>query len=128
MEDETVDKFLHFCKFVQKTLIQPTEILECNDFEKDVAPQLQRIISGDGYKRNDLLNTICTRLLLYVTKDDYEFKPEHKENMVDFLLNAEMEQSLRFKLHHAIVNSKNARISKQLTRDARLAKAIISKM
>ena len=128
MEDETVDKFLHFCKFVQKTLLQPEEILEAKNFKKDISTRLKRIISGDGYKRNDLLNTICTRLLLHVTKADYTFKKEHKQNMIDFLLNKEMEQSLRFKLHHAIVNAKNAKECKQLVKDATLAKEILKKM
>jgi MoxR-like ATPase len=128
MEDETVDKFLHFCKFVQKTLLQPEEILEATDFDNNVSARLKRIISGDGYKRNDLLNTICTRLLLHVTNPEYKFKPEHKINMVAFLLNSEMEQSLRFKLHHAIVNAKNAKECKPLVRDATLAKEIIRKM
>ena len=40
----------------------------------------------------------------------------------------EARKPVSMELHHAIVNAKNAKVSKQLTRDARLAKAIVSKM
>ena len=41
LEDETVDKFLHFCKFIQQTLIQPLDILEAEDFERDISMKLK---------------------------------------------------------------------------------------
>ena len=107
-------------------MIQPEEILESKDFEKDIAVRLRRIISGDGQgKRIDRLKTICTRLQLAVTKADYEFKETHKKNVIDFLLNKEMDSSLRFTLHRSIVNAENSSVSKKLLRDARLAKAIL---
>ena len=59
---------------------------------------------------------------------DRTFEQSFKQNMIDFLLNKEMEQSLRFKLHHAIVNAKNAKECKQLVKDETLAKEILKKM
>ena len=127
LETETVEKFLHFCKFVQNTLIQPEEILNAKNFDKEVAVRLKRIISGDGQgKRIDRLKTICTRLQLALAKDDYVFQEKHKTNVVDFLLNKEMDSSLRFTLHRSIVNSENSNVTKQLLRDPKLAKAILA--
>ena len=81
--------FLHFCKFVQNVLLQPEEILETEDFSRDIAPRLKRIVSGDGYKRTDLLNTICTRMLLHLTSKHYRYDEMHKKNLIEFLLNKE---------------------------------------
>jgi len=128
LEDETVDKFLHFCKFVKNKLIQPEEIIEATDFKKDIAPRLKKIVSGDGFKRTDLLNTICTRLMLHLTSGNYRFDEKHKKNLVEFLLNEEMDSSLRFKVHHGISNAKNGKQSKKLLADARLAKTILKRM
>ena len=127
LENETVEKFLHFCKFVQNTLIQPEEILNAKDFDKEISARLKRIISGDGQgKRIDRLKTICTRLQLALTKEGYTFQEQHKKNVVDFLLNKEMDSSLRFTLHRALVNASNSNVTKHLLRDARLAKAILA--
>lgn len=128
LEEETVDKFLHFCKFVQNVLIQPEEIIEAEDFAKDIAPRLKRIVSGDGYKRTDLLNTICTRLLLHLTSKHYRYDQKHKKNLIDFLLNKEMDQSLRFKLHHGLSNASNGKTVRQLIKDPKLSREILKNM
>ena len=70
-DSSTVEKFLFFCKHIQGTLIQPETILDTKNFKKEVSDPLTRIVSGDGQgKRNDRLQTICTRFYLHVTKKD----------------------------------------------------------
>ena len=129
LEAETVDSFLHFCKFIQNTLLQPEEILNANDFDKDVGKRLKRIISGDGQgKRTDRLKTICTRLQLFLTQPEYKFDEKHKENVVKFLLNKDMDAALRFDLHRSLVNADNSTETKPLLKDSRLAAEIVSKM
>ena len=126
MENETVDKFLYFCKSVKQTLIQPEEILEAKDFST-IATRLKRIVSGDGYRRTDLLNTIATRLSIHLGRKDYEYDPNHKPNVIAFLLNEDMDSVLRFKVHHAIVNAKNYK-AKQLVKDAALSRLVLKSM
>jgi hypothetical protein len=125
LENETVDKFLYFCKHVQSTLLQPEEILNTKDFQKNIVQRLKRIISGDGQgKRTDRLKTICTRLLIYVTDTHYKLEDNHKKNIIDFLLNDEMDAALRFNVHRHIANSKT-KACRDLIRDRRLAKIIL---
>ncbi|MEC7985835.1 MAG: ATPase, partial [Myxococcota bacterium] len=129
LESETVDKFLYFCKHVKNTLIQPLEILEAKDFERDVAVRLKRLISGDGAeKRIDRLKTICTRLQIHVTRPEYQFENQHKENMVSFLLNEEMDSALRFNLQRTLLSSKNAPVAKRLIHDRDVGRAILSSL
>ena len=126
LETETVDKFLHFCKHVQSTLIQPEEILNAKDFQKDVATKLKRIISGDGQgKRIDRLKTICTRLLLHVTAEGYNSQKTHIKNIIDFLLNEEMDAALRHNLQRAISSSQNEQTKKMFHNDPRWGKVLL---
>ena len=128
LEDETVDKFLYFCKHVQSTLLQPEEILNAKDFDKEVALRLKRIIKGDGQgKRTDRLKTICTRLYLHVTQENYKPQDNHKNNIIDFLLSKDMDAPILFNLHRLIANS-GSKSAKELMRDARLAKYILSSL
>ena len=128
LEDETVDKFLYFCKHVQSTLLQPDEILGAQDFDKQVALRLKRIIKGDGQgKRTDRLKTICTRLYLHVTQDSYKPQENHKDNIIKFLLSKDMDAPILFNLHRLIANS-NSKVAKELMRDARLAKYILKSL
>lgn len=107
LEEETVAKFLHFCKFIQHTLIQPLEILETKNFTQDVSIRLSRIVTGDGQgKRTDRLQTICTRLILFVMSDAYEYKKGHEDNLIAFLISEEMESTIRFNTYTRILNIK----------------------
>ena len=113
LEDETVDKFLHFCKFIQQTLLQPLDILEAEDFERDITMKLKRIVSGDGQgKRTDRLQTIATRLILFVQSKDYAFKEEHAQNLISFLISDDMDSSIRFNTYTRIVNIKKGHARK----------------
>lgn len=127
LESETVDRFLHFCKFVKSSLIQPEEILGATDFNKDIANKIKKIVSGEGYQRTDLLNTICTRLGLFLLSTNYKPEPAHKDNLVEFLLCKEMTGQLRFKLHHMIANSNKTEIRK-LIQDPRLANQVLNNL
>ena len=129
MDKETVDRFLHFMSHEQNKIVQPEEILNAKKIDT-VLGKIKKIVKSKGVKRNDLLSTICTRLQLFVTSPNYIFKAAHKENMVRFLINEDMEAALRFGIHGAISNAP-AEIKKQcgkLIRDARLAKTIITSM
>ena len=129
MERETVDQFLHFMSHEQNKIIQPEEILEAKKIDV-VLKKLKQIIKSKGVKRNDLLATICTRLQLFVTSPNYAFKAAHKENLVRFLINEDMEAALRFGLHGAISNAPLTvrKECAKLIRDPRLAKVIITSM
>ena len=128
VDNSTVEKFLYFCKHIQGTLLQPEEILKTKDFDKDIALKLKRIVSGDGQgKRNDRLQTICTRLYLYVTQKDFSFNKEEKDNVIQFLLNKEIDPSILFNLHRQIANS-NVKAAKELVRDPKLARFILQSL
>ena len=128
LESETVNSFIHFCRHIQATLIQPEEILDGN-FSKDIKPRLKKLISGDGQgKRVDRLKTICTRLQLYLLQESYTVKPKHKENLNEFFMFEEMDSSLRFSVHRAIANATNRPELRNLLKDRKTAEDILNKL
>ena len=106
LEEETINKFMHFCKFVKRKLLSPQEILEAKDFKKDVAIRIKQVVSGDGYKRTDLLNTMCSNLCLYLSSDRYKYNEKHKENFIQFCMHPDMLGSMQFKVHHLLLRQK----------------------
>ena len=125
LEDDTINKFLHFCKFVKRKLLSPKEILETRNFDRDVSDRIKQVVSGDGYKRTDLLNTMCTNLCLYLSSDKYTFVESHKENFINFCLHPDMVGSMQFKVHHLLSQSEK---TKPLLRDSRLAEVVLKAM
>ena len=125
LEDETINKFLHFCKFIKRKLCLRRRFLEAVDFEKEIALRIKQAVSGDGYKRTDLLNTMCTNLCLYLSSDKYEFQEAHKENFIQFALHPDMLGSMQFKIHHLLSQSEK---TKPLLRDPRLATVVLKAM
>ena len=128
LESETVNSFIHFCRNIQATLIQPEEILDGN-FDKDIKPRLKKLISGDGQgKRVDRLKTICTRLQLYLLQDSYVVKEKHKKNLNAFFMFEEMDPSLRFSVHRAIANATNRPDLRKLLKDRKTAEDILNRL
>ncbi len=125
LEDDTINKFLHFCKFVKRKLLSPKETLETRNFDRDVSDRIKQVVSGDGYKRTDLLNTMCTNLCLYLSSDKYTFVESHKENFINFCLHPDMVGSMQFKVHHLLSQSEK---TKPLLRDSRLAEVVLKAM
>jgi MoxR-like ATPase len=125
LEDETINKFMHFCKFVKRKLLSPTEILEAKDFKKEIAIRIKQVVSGDGYKRTDLLNTMCSNLCLYLSSDRYKYTEKHKENFIQFCMHPDMQGSMQFKVHHLLSQTEE---TKPLLRDARLANVVLNAM
>lgn len=126
---KAVDRFIEFVTREQGEIIQPLEILEARSFAK-VEGRLKAILNDGGIRRNDLLSTICTRLILYILSDGYTFKTKHRTNLVKFLISEVMESSLRFRVHGAIANAPaNIKESRaKLIKDPKLAKAILESL
>ena len=125
LDKETVDKFIHFMRHIRETLIQPEEILDSNNFDKEIAPRLKKLIKGDGQgKRVDRLKTICTRLQIYLLSSTYKNEKAHKDNLLKFLKFSAMDNALRLGVHKALANSRKP-VLKKMLRDKELANKIV---
>ena len=110
-------------KSAQSAQIQPSEILEATDFDKELAPRLKSIAAENP----EHIQIICDHLQEHVTVPEYEYKEQHKKNVIAFLLAPEITHEQRFLFHRMVANANN-KTAKRLLRDAKLATTILNGM
>jgi MoxR-like ATPase len=99
----TATTFVAFVNDDLEQLINPADILDAPKWAP-VAEQIKKLASGKGdAKRVDRIATICTRLYLELSAPVYKPKAKHADNLVEFLMHAELPNDLRFSLHRDLV-------------------------
>lgn len=82
LDTQAVATFIAFVKNNLSRLISPEEIVNAKDFKK-IENQVLELFKD--YTRMDLVDTICTRLILYVQSYEGKLKPSQVENIKSFL-------------------------------------------
>jgi hypothetical protein len=127
LDDVTVGTFLGFINDNLEQLVNSDEILDAKDFKK-ISKRIEALSKTDeGGKRVDRLATICTRLYLSLTKENYQPKTKHPENLVKFMLLESLPNDLRMSLHSDLMKQGTEKVKKML-RDKRLAKLLLGGM
>jgi len=127
LDDVTVGTFLGFVNDNLEQLVSPEDILDAKDFKK-VSKRIENLSkSEDGGKRVDRLATICTRLYLVLTKENYDPKSNHADNLVKFMLLTTLPNDLRMSFHSDLMKNGSEKV-KGMLRDKRLAKLLLDGM
>tara|TARA_B100000787_G_scaffold168228_1_gene156588 strand:+ start:1309 stop:2439 length:1131 start_codon:yes stop_codon:yes gene_type:complete len=127
LDDVTVGTFLGFVNDNLEQLVSPEDILDAKDFKK-VSKRIENLSkSEDGGKRVDRLATICTRLYLVLTKENYDPKSNHADNLVKFMLLTTLPNDLRMSFHSDLMKNGSDKV-KAMLRDKRLAKLLLDGM
>ena len=127
LDDVTVGTFLGFVNDNLEQLVSSEEILQAKDFKK-VSKRIENLSKTEGGgKRVDRLATICTRLYLTLTKEKYEPKNNHSDNLIEFMLLKSLPNDLRMSLHSDLMKNGSEKV-KKILRDKRLAKLLIGGM
>ena len=127
LDDVTVGTFLGFVNDNLEQLVSSEEILQAKDFKK-VSKRIENLSKTEGGgKRVDRLATICTRLYLTLTKEKYEPKNNHSDNLIEFMLLKSLPNDLRMSLHSDLMKSGSEKVKKMI-RDKRLAKILLDGM
>lgn len=123
LDDVTTAAFLSFINDQLESLISPEEILDASSFGS-ISERIAKLAKGEGdAKRIDRLATMATRLYIHVTAKSYRAKAGHKENLVKFLLHADIPGDLRVSLHGDL--SSHGPETAAMVRDPKLAKAVL---
>jgi hypothetical protein len=127
LDDVTAGTFMGFINDNLEQLIAVEEILDTKDF-KPVAKRINELVnSKDGSKRIDRLSTICTRLYLSLTDEDYHYKKAHHNNLVSFITLKALPNDLRMSLHSDLMNHGSDDV-KKILRDKKLGALILQGM
>ena len=82
-------------------------------------------MDDSGAKRVDRLSTMCSRLYLKLTSEDYSPSKIHSENLVQFLLLDTIPNDLLMSLYMDLQKHGGDEI-KEMTRDKKLASKLLS--
>ena len=127
LDEITSSSFINFVNDELSTLIDPEEILNAKEFE-DVKTKIIDLSKGEGgTKRVDRLSTICTRLFIHITSENYKSNEKHIKNLVSFLLIKEIPNDLLMSLYLDITKNGNNDLQ-LMVRDKRLAKKLLSSL
>jgi MoxR-like ATPase len=125
LDDGTVGAFLSYLADGAMTSVSALEILDATDFEQIVA-RLKRLVSAaDGSTRMDQLSVVCARLARHLTDPDYQPTPRHADNLVRFLVEADLPKDLVAGLHRDLASNGSGPV-KEMMRDKRVARFVLS--
>ena len=125
LDEVTVSSFIAFVNDELTQLIDPEEILDAKDF-KDIEKKITDISVDDaGAKRVDRLSTMCSRLYIKLTSDDYKKSENHSKNLIKFLMFETIPNDLLMSLYMDLQKHGNDEI-KEMTRDKKLASKLLS--
>lgn len=126
LDDVTVATFLTFVNDDLVRLIDPSEILEADDWTI-VGDRITELARDGDTHRVDRLQTIGTRVVLAVTRPGYHPAERHGENLVRFLSHPVLPADLRVALHRDLLTGGGEPL-KALMRDKRLAELLLAGM
>lgn len=122
LDQATTAAFIAFVHNNLTKLINPEEILNSKSFDKDVRQELETLIKDTS--RLDIVATLCTRLINYVSTKVEHPKKEQVENMKNFLKLA-LPSDLRLSLAQDLMKTP---AWKSIAADPQLSKLILQKM
>jgi MoxR-like ATPase len=126
LDDVTVATFVTFVNDDLVRLIDPSEILDAEDWGA-VHERIGDLAQDGDTRRVDRLQTIGTRLVLAVTRAGYAPAERHGENLVRFLSHQVLPADLRVALHRDLLSGGSEPL-KALMRDKRLAELLLAGM
>ena len=124
LDDNTVSAFMGFIQNDLAKLIDPSDILNTNDFSSVQSAIESLAVGKKGEKRLDHIATICTRLYLFLKQSHYKPDKNHSANLVSFLLLEAIPNDLKMSLYLDI-NKECSTEVKEMLKDKQLAKFLL---
>jgi len=126
LDDETVAAFVTYVQQNLSELISPEKIYQAKDFKREVYAEIKRSVQQDIF-RVDIMATICTRLINYLSVSDIKLTPPQIKNIQDFIKIDFLPNDLRLSLLQDLVQSPKATL-KSVMADAEISMMLLRKM
>lgn len=118
--------FVSFVKNNLSKLISPEQIIDAKDFSKSVEAVIRKVVDK-GSLRVDILSTLCTRLVNFLTINAIKPSKAQLANIKAFLLMEFLPNDLRLITAQDLVSSKNTHL-KSIIADKDIAMLLLTKM
>lgn len=109
LDENTVKAFITFIMQGLDCLPPPREVLSSQDFEQQIQQPIATLVQ-QGALRVDILASLCTRLVNYLTLHDIQPNPQELANIQTFIKMPFLPSDLRFALAQDLVGSSNAHL------------------
>ena len=126
LDEATVAAFIAFVNQNLTNLITPEEILNAKNFENRVDTTIRKIVQKDVF-RVDIMATLCTRMVNYLTLQNIKPNKDQLGNLQSFIKMDFIPNDLRLSMLQDIVSSKNAHL-KMVMADPEIGKLLLSNM
>jgi hypothetical protein len=127
LDRTTVSSFIAYINDDLDVLLSPEEILGSRNWN-ETSKQIQEIATDkSGAFRLDRLSTIVMRLTQFLMDNNYMAEPQHKENLISFMLLECIPSDLKMSLFLDLSNKGHMQI-KEMIKDPKIAKLMINFM
>ncbi len=126
LDENTVTAFITFINNDLGKLITPEQICNAKNFEREVVAYLKRVAVKDTI-RVDILATICTRMVNYLTINQIKPNKAQLDNIKSFVKIDFLPNDIRLTMAQDLVSSKN-RFLKSIMADAAIGKMLLGRM
>jgi hypothetical protein len=124
MDENTVTSFITFVNNNLGNLITPEEICNASDFKKDVETPFKSVVMKNP-PRVDIMATLCTRLVNYLTLKDIKPDKKQLDNIKSFIKLDFIPNDIRITMGQDIASVPNLRM---IMADPEIGKMLLSKM
>ncbi len=126
LDSNAAISFITFIKNNLSKLITPEQIIDAKDFSQSVEKSIRKVVDKDTL-RVDILSTLCTRLVNYLTVNKIKPSKLQLTNIKSFLLMDFLPNDLRLITAQDLVSSKNTHL-KSIIADKDVAMLLLKKM
>ena len=128
LDDVTIGTFMSFVRDDLTELIDPEDILGAQDY-KTIDDQLEQVGKDkDGNKRLDRISTICTRLFIHISREEYSPDSRGQFNLCSFLKSEHIVRDLKVGLAMDISKEASEQVRDMLRSDPQVAKLLLGSM
>jgi len=126
LDEETVTSFISFIQQNLSELVSPAEIISTKTFETTVYEHLKGVVQKEVL-RVDIIATICTRLVNYLTLSKIKPNKDELKNIQTFIKMDIIPNDIRLSMLQDIVSSPNTALTAVMT-DPEVAMLLLKKM
>ena len=126
LDEETVASFVAFIQQNLSALISPEAIVSSSNFDTEVYQYIKGIVQKEVL-RIDIIATLCTRLINFLTLNGVQPNESEIKNIQSFIKMDIIPNDLRLSMLQDLVNSPNAAL-KDVMSDSEVAMLLLEKM
>jgi hypothetical protein len=126
LDSQTVSSFISFVNNNLSNLISPQEICDAQDFEADVLKPIEEVVMKDTI-RVDILATLCTRLVNYLSVLDANLSDEQMENVKRFIKIEFLPNDIRLAMAQDLVTASNTQLA-SIMADPEISQILLENM